>query len=358
MVKNRTLRVRHLLDQLGLTGFLFTSLPNIRYLCGFTGTDGALVVTAQADVFLTDSRYTVQARTQVTAEAVREYSRKLEGVIDCLRECRASRVGFEANTLSYATVELLKEKGGAEIEWVPVSTDLESLRVAKDADELAAIEEAARLNAEAFEEILPSIRPGAVERDISLALEYALKRRGGEEKAFDFIVASGPRGAMPHGVASERVIRDGELVTIDFGTRVRGYHSDETVTVAVGEVPRKLREIYTLVLDAHDRALKQVRPGVPLSELDGLARRHIGDGGYGDFFGHGLGHGVGLEIHESPTVSSRSEEIATEGMVITIEPGIYVPDLGGVRIEDMVLVTATGQRCLTRIPKDFRTLAV
>jgi Xaa-Pro aminopeptidase len=197
-----------------------------------------------------------------------------------------------------------------------------------------------------------------VERDISLALEYALKRRGGEEKAFDFIVASGPRGAMPHGVASERVIRDGELVTIDFGTRVRGYHSDETVTVAVGEVPRKLREIYTLVLDAHDRALKQVRPGVPLSELDGLARRHIGDGGYGDFFGHGLGHGVGLEIHESPTVSSRSEEIATEGMVITIEPGIYVPDLGGVRIEDMVLVTATGQRCLTRIPKDFRTLAV
>ena len=356
MIENRTRGVRQLLDRLGLTGFLFTSLPNIRYLCGFTGTDGALVVTPQEAVFLTDSRYTVQARFQVSVGEVREYTRKLEGVIDCLRGCGASRVGFEADTLAFATVERLKEKGGAAVEWVPVSAELQGLRAAKDADELSAIEEAARLNAEAFEEIVPMMRPGAVEREVALALEYALKRRGGEEKAFDFIVASGLRGAMPHGVASERVIQKGELVTIDFGTRVKGYHSDDTVTVAIGDVPPRLREIYALVLSAHDRALEQVRPGLPLKELDGVARRHINECGYGDFFGHGLGHGVGLEIHESPTVSSRSEEIAAEGMVITIEPGIYVPDLGGVRIEDMVLVPASGHRRLTRIPKDFRRL--
>jgi Xaa-Pro aminopeptidase len=212
------------------------------------------------------------------------------------------------------------------------------------------------LAAAAFEEILPMIRPGVVERDISLALEFAMKRRGAEEKSFDFIVASGERGALPHGVASQKKIQSGELVTIDFGARWQGYHSDETVTLAVGRVDPRLREIYDIVLDAHDRAMDMVRPGVPLREIDRIARDHIAERGYGEYFGHGLGHGVGLEVHEFPAVSPRSEEVAGEGMVITIEPGIYIPGLGGVRIEDMVKVTRDGHRRLTRLDKKFRSL--
>jgi Xaa-Pro aminopeptidase len=197
-----------------------------------------------------------------------------------------------------------------------------------------------------------------VEREVALELEFAMKRLGGEEKAFDFIVASGARGAMPHGIASAKSIEAGDLVTLDFGTRYNGYHSDETVTVAVGEVKPELRKIFDTVLEAHDRAMAEIRPGVSLRDIDGTARHYIDSQGYGSYFGHGLGHGVGLEVHEYPTVSPRSEAVAEEGMVFTVEPGIYIPELGGVRIEDMVQVTADGCRQLTRIKKDFRTLPV
>lgn len=356
MIKDRIPPARDLLQKCGLDAFVFFHPPNIRYLCGFSGTDGALVVTGSEDCFLTDSRYTTQARGQVTADRIEEYQVKLDGVLAFLQERGALRIGFEAETLPFATAEKLKEKGDAAIEWVPVTREVLCLRGVKGAQEISALKEASRISAEAFEEIVPLIRPGAVEREIALALEFAMKRRGGEEKAFDFIVASGERGAMPHGIASEKALQAGELVTLDFGVRFQGYHSDETVTVAVGEVSGKLREIFDTVLEAHDRAMEQVRPGVALRELDAVARNLIRDRGYGDFFGHGLGHGVGLEVHEFPTVSPRAEEIAAEGMVFTIEPGIYIPELGGVRIEDMVQVTAEGYRRLTRIPKAFRAL--
>ena len=218
------------------------------------------------------------------------------------------------------------------------------------------IASAADLNAAGLAEVTAMIRPGVREKDIALALEFALRRLGAEEKAFDIIVASGVRGAMPHGVASDKILAEGEMVTIDFGCRLRGYHSDETVTLALGEVSDELRTIFEVVLEAHDRALEAVAPGVALSELDRLARDHIKACGYGDYFGHGLGHGVGLEIHEAPTVSPRSAAIAEEGMVFTIEPGIYLPGLGGVRIEDIVLVTADGHQTLTKIPKMFRNI--
>ena len=215
----------------------------------------------------------------------------------------------------------------------------------------------AAIAAEAFDEILPLIRPGALERDIALALEFAMRRRGAEEKSFDTIVASGRRGALPHGVASAKTIAAGELVTIDYGARWDGYHSDETVTVAVGPVSVQLRKIFDVVLEAHDRAMAAVRPGVALQDLDSIARDYIAEQGYGEFFGHSLGHGVGLEVHEYPAVSSQSEMLVEEGMVFTVEPGIYIPGLGGVRIEDMVYVTADGHRRLTRLPKEFRLLS-
>jgi Xaa-Pro aminopeptidase len=180
-----------------------------------------------------------------------------------------------------------------------------------------------------------------------------LKRLGGEANAFDFIVAAGERGALPHGVASDRKIRVAELVTIDFGTKVNGYHSDETVTLGMGEVDRKLRQIFDIVLEAHDSALSAIKPGLSISALDAVARDLISSQGYGAFFGHSLGHGVGLEVHEYPAVSARTEDVLLEGMVITVEPGIYLPDIGGVRIEDTVVVTANGFEALTSIPKQF-----
>jgi len=192
------------------------------------------------------------------------------------------------------------------------------------------------------------------EHEIALALEFSLKRSGGEAKAFDFIVASGERGAMPHGLASEKKISSGELLTIDFGTRIDGYHSDETVTVAIGEIDKKSRNIYDTVLAAHDQALAAVRPGIEILALDTVARDYISRQGYGEYFGHGLGHGVGLEIHEYPQISPKSEGVIEEGMVITIEPGIYLPGFGGVRIEDTVVVTSDGFSCLTKIPKHFQ----
>ncbi len=358
MLKDRAPLVFNLLERSGLDAIVFLYLPNIRYLCRFTGTDGALVVSGETSAFLTDARYTTQARNQVAAGTIREYRLKLDGIVSCLQESGFRKVGFEAETVPFAVVEELREKSADRIEWVPLTSELKSLRGLKTAEEVEALEEAARISAEAFAEILPLIQPGAREREIALALEFAMKSRGGEEKAFDFIVASGKRGALPHGVASDKEICQGELVTLDFGTRFAGYHSDETVTLAVGEVEPRLREIFDIVLEAHDRAMAQVAPGVALRDVDATARQFIAEKGYGDYFGHGLGHGVGLEVHEYPVVSTRSEVIAEEGMVITVEPGIYVPDLGGVRIEDMVLVTAQGNRQLTRIPKKFQTLAI
>lgn len=356
MIKDRALKISDLLGECGLDAVVLFNPPNIRYLCGFTGSDGALVATPETDCFLTDSRYTTQARGEVQAAEIREYQIKLDGVVEWLREQGVRRVGFEAETLSFAAAGRLREKGDDGWEWIAVEKAIPALRGIKDEEEISALCEAARLNAEAFAEVMPQIRPGVREREIALALEFALKRLGGEEKAFDFIVAGGERGAMPHGIASDRELRSGELVTLDFGTRFRGYHSDETVTVALGEVSSQMREIYDTVLEAHDLAMAAVRPGVPLREIDAVARRHIAAKGYGSFFGHGLGHGVGLEVHEFPTVSSRSEDVAREGMVFTIEPGIYLPDLGGVRIEDTVRVTADGCLALTRIPKEFRVL--
>ncbi|TYO99966.1 Xaa-Pro aminopeptidase/Xaa-Pro dipeptidase [Geothermobacter ehrlichii] len=339
-----------------LDGVVFFHLPNIRYLCGFTGTDGALVATPGRTVFLTDSRYTTQARRQVRADEVSEYRQKIEGVAEFLRETGVRRCGFEATTLAYGLWSKLREKVGSDCELVPLDDAVDRLRRIKSDVEVAALLRAAGLHRRAFDEVRTMIRPGVTERQIALELEISLKRFGAEEKAFDFIVASGERGAMPHGVASDRAIGEGELVTIDFGVRLDGYHSDETITLAVGEISSDLRRIYDIVLAAHDAALEAVTPGMSLRALDAVARDLIAAEGYGDFFGHGLGHGVGLEIHEYPAISPRAEGLVEAGMVLTIEPGIYVPGLGGVRIEDMVRVTDDGCEILTRLPKAFNRL--
>lgn len=353
MTAGRLRFVRDLLKTEELEALLFFGLPSIRYLCGFTGSDGVLLVTTTETVFFTDSRYQCQAAEQVSANRIQCYKNKFSALVDEISAKMLGRVGFDAENLTVSAFDELSKLSNGKFTWFPLNTQLRSMRVAKDADELTALKKAATMNMAAFEEVLPRIKAGVAERDIALDLEFTLKRLGGECNAFDFIVASGQRGALPHGVASEKIMAPGELVTIDFGTRVDGYYSDETVTLALGEINGNLRQIFDIVLKAHDLALAAVRPGMEVCELDAVARDFITEQGYGDYFGHGLGHGVGLEIHEYPAVSPRTDALISEGMVITIEPGIYIPGTGGVRIEDTVVVTADGCEALTKIPKQF-----
>jgi Xaa-Pro aminopeptidase len=356
MIKNRAQKLRHLLQQNGFDATLLTDLSSLRYFCGFTGSDGALLVTAEGTVFLTDSRYTSQAQQEVTADRIIQHRGKTEGIAILLGEARARVVGYDADSLSCASFDELRKNCPGDCEWRSLPKAFKGLRGIKEPAEIATMKQAARIATEAFEEIRPQIVPGAVERDLALALEFAMRRRGADEKSFPFIVASGERGALPHGVASDRRLRDGELVTFDFGARWQGYCSDETVTLALGNVSTQLREVYETVFQAQQLALAAIRPGVSLKEIDETARSYIGGRGFGDYFGHGLGHGVGLEVHEFPVVSPRSEDIAEEGMVFTVEPGIYIPELGGVRLEDTILVTAAGYERLTSIPKDFSAI--
>ncbi|KAF0219020.1 MAG: Xaa-Pro [Geobacteraceae bacterium] len=352
MLKDRISSARRCLERFGVDAIVFVNLINIRYLAGFTGSDGVLVLGKNEGWFLTDSRYTAQAALEVTEFKTIEYRGKLEGVSSLLKEARTGKIGFEAE---HTTVSLFRALSEAlpGMELVPIGVELDELRIIKSPGEIGLLAKCAEIASNSLLGILDKIKPGAVERDLALALEFAMKSAGADEKSFDFIVASGARGALPHGRASDKEIQAGELVTFDFGAVYRGYHSDETVTVAVGEPDSRQRDIYGIVKEAHDRAVEAVRPGISLKELDDLARRFIEEKGYGQYFGHGLGHGVGLEVHEKPVVSFKSDGVVEEGMVFTIEPGIYIPDWGGVRIEDTVVVTTDGCMLLTKVPKQL-----
>ncbi len=358
MTIGRQAGLNQLLDQFELDALLILSRPNLRYLCHFSGTDGALVLTRNGSTFLTDSRYTSQARSEVVADRITEYSTKVEDLVTAIVNMESYRIGFELEDLTVGQLKRFEKASEGKLEWVGIGDELTRLRILKTPGEIEGLEKVAQLHRKAFAQIEPMLVPGAVEAEIALELELALRNQGAEGKAFDYIVASGPRGAMPHGVASTKALVSGELVTIDFGACLNGYHSDETVTVALGDVSSEMRGVFDIVLEAHDRAMGAVAPGIPLKELDKIARDFISEKGYGDNFGHGLGHGVGLEIHEQPSVSQRSELIAEQNMVFTIEPGIYVEGLGGVRIEDTVVVTESGCRPLTVLPKKFRKIPV
>ena len=356
MLKSRRTRLDPFFEEHSLDAILLTKLPVIRYLSGFTGSDGALLISREGGCwFLCDSRYTEQARLEVRDAEICTYVIRQEGIASLIDDRKFSAVGIEA---THMTVAEFNGLSGAvkNCRLQPLGSDFSQIRATKDETEIDRLEQVARLASESLRVILPALRPGVSEAHVSRELEFEMRRRGADARAFDFIVASGDRGALPHGRASERVIRAGDLVTIDFGAVRDGYHSDETVTVAFGSPDRRLREIHEVVKSAHDRAIDAVRPGMSCRELDAVARNYISTRGYGDFFGHGLGHGVGLEIHEKPVISPRSEAILEPGMVFTVEPGVYIPGQGGVRIEDMVAVTSDGCRVLTSVPKELMML--
>ncbi|MFU1794713.1 M24 family metallopeptidase [Paenibacillus azoreducens] len=358
MSNHRVLKLREAMQQKNVEALFVTSAINRRYLTGFTGSSGYVLITMNDAYLLTDFRYMTQATQQAKDFQVVEH---VQGVSAAVKELLASakidKLAFEQDDVSFAAYSTYAEQLKP-IGLVPVSGLVEQLRMFKDAEELKIMQRAADLADETFKHLLGFVKTGMTEREVDLEMEFFMRRHGATSSSFDTIVASGERSAMPHGVASERVIAGNELITFDFGALLDGYCSDLTRTIAVGKPDPKLKEIYDIVLEAQLHALEHIKPGMTGREADALARDIIAKYGYGDQFGHSTGHGLGMEVHENPRLSKVSDDILKPGMVVTVEPGIYLSGLGGVRIEDDIVITETGITILTHSSKEFTVLPV
>ncbi|CDO01919.1 putative peptidase [Oceanobacillus picturae] len=345
-------KLRELLEKNELDAILITSSINRRYVSGFTGTAGVALISKEHARFITDFRYTAQATEQATEFQVVEHKQLIEQEIrDQLKEMGIKHLGFEKDHVTFAQYENYKKV--FDIDMKPVSGLVEEMRLIKTADELAVMKKAAKIADDAFVHIQSFIKPGVKEIDVSNELEFFMRKQGAISSSFDIIVASGFRSALPHGVASNKEINSGELVTLDYGAWYEGYCSDITRTFAVGEISEELTTIYNTVLEAQLLGVAGVKPGITGKEADALTRDYITEKGYGDYFGHSTGHGLGLEVHEGPGLSFRSDKKLEAGMVVTVEPGIYIPEVGGCRIEDDIIVTETGNERLTHAPKEL-----
>ena len=347
-MKQRLRALRKAMRRRGLSALAVTDMKNVRYLTGFTGSAGACLVSMRSAVFITDFRYRAQAAKEAAPEYRRaEHSSLIEGLARETRRIRADALAFEEDRLTYGAFRRMRKLAKG-VRLKPTSGLAADLRLRKDSGEIQKLRRGARINAEALGDAVNAIRPGRTESEIALDLEATMRRRGASGPAFDTIVASGPRSALPHGVASSRKIKKGDLVTIDFGAVVSGYHADTTRVFSLGKPSPRGEKIYHIVLEAQMAAVEAVRPGVSCGHVDKAARDIIKRYGYGDAFGHGTGHGLGLDIHEAPRLGPGVKEELKPGMVVTVEPGIYLHGWGGVRIEDMVLVTERGKQVLTR----------
>lgn len=345
--------LRKALSEEALEAILITSPINRRYLTNFTGTAGVAIISEEKAIFITDFRYTEQAEEQIANFEIVEHTGPLnEEIHNQLKQHNIQRLGFEQSHVTFAEYTSFKKQFDG-IELVPVSNIVENLRIIKSNEEINIMKKAAEIADQAFEHILSYIKPGVKEIDIANELEFYMRKLGATSSSFDIIVASGHRSALPHGVASEKEINSGELVTMDFGALYEGYCSDITRTVAVGEINDQLREIYDVVLKAQELGVEGIKPGMTGIEADALTRDYITEKGYGKYFGHSTGHGLGMEVHEAPGLSFRSETALLPGMVVTVEPGIYIPDLGGCRIEDDIVITDTGNKRLTKSDKEL-----
>jgi Xaa-Pro aminopeptidase len=352
-MKNRLKKLNSLLESQNLDGLLVSSASNVTYLSGYDGTNGLVLITANyGNFFLTDFRYHQQAKQEVKNLKLVFAQRELIQDLDrfkFLKE-RNYKLGFEANYVTYSAVQKLKNVL-PNVLLVPTENLIESVSITKDKQEIDKIKKAVRITDHTFAYILNFIKPGIRESDLAAEIEHNFRRMGADGAAFPTIVASGYRSAMPHGRASSKKIQKGELITFDMGAIYQGYVSDMTRTIILGKATPKQRKIYDLVLEAQKKAISKAKAGISGMELDKAARDIIKRAGYGKNFGHGLGHGLGLVVHSSPAINMKSNIILKPGMVITIEPGVYVPGWGGVRIEDDVLITQKGCQILNMSPK-------
>lgn len=338
---------------------LVTHLPNVMYLCGFTGSAGVLIVFAdeRKPFFLTDGRYTQQAADEV--KDARVIIAKRAALTEACRRAQRAKIrllGFEAEHLSFALARQVTQEMRGKIRLKPLNGLLEQLRLVKDADEIARIRASVSLATNLFDHALKHAHPGIAESVVAGEMEFQARRLGAEKMSFDTIVAAGPRSALPHGRASGYPIPPGGFIIIDWGVILAGYCSDMTRTLHMGPVSGTHRSMYQAVREAQQASIEAVRPGAEVGEVDRKGREVLKKAGYASYFTHSTGHGVGIEIHEAPRLAKGQRQKLISGMVVTIEPGIYMPDQGGVRIEDMVLVTESGHEILTPLSKDLITL--
>lgn len=353
MTQLRLEKLRQSMANIDCEALLITNEVNRQYMTGFTGTSGVVLVTEQEAILFTDFRYTEQAEAQAPHYSIIDHGTTLIAQIrDVLLREGIKRLYFEAQHMTYQTYQTYLD-GLEGIELTPSKQVVEQLRMIKDESELKILREAAALADQAFMYIIDHMKPGVSEKRIAFLLEIFMREHGATSSSFDMIVASGERSAMPHGVASDRLLGQNEFVTLDFGAYYQGYCSDITRTVVIGKPTPKHREIYDIVLEAQMNGLEHIKPGMSGQQADALTRDIIKRYGYGDQFGHSTGHGIGMEIHEEPRLSMTSETVLQPGMTVTVEPGIYIPTFGGVRIEDDIVITEDGAERLTLSSKEL-----
>ena len=356
-MKKRIGKIQKARKKKELEAFLVDSDVNRYYCTGFRATAGHVLFTPDNCYLLVDFRYYEQAQKMVDGYQVLEYKEDFVDTLkNLLEEEGIDELGFESTAISYQKYEKYNDKLSPQL--VPVKGLIEELRLIKEKEEIESIKKAVEIADSAFEHILHYIKPGLREDEIALELEYYMKKNGGEKNSFDFIVASGKRSSLPHGLAGDRKLKKGDLVILDFGTKWEGYCSDITRTVILGSAGKKQEEIYNLVLEAQKCLRQEICPGITGKEADALARDIIETAGYGDYFGHGSGHGLGLRVHEGPRLSHKSDRVLEPGMVVTAEPGVYIPDFGGVRIEDNLVITTDGCEVLSSSPRKLEFIII
>jgi Xaa-Pro aminopeptidase len=347
--------LRKKLSKLSVDGILITDLNNIRYISGFTGSSAYILLTKRHAVFVSDFRYKEQIRSEVkNYTVIIEHTERTKEIEEICKKYGIKTLGFEDHHVTYGFYrKLLKKK----IKLRPLTNTVESLRIVKSPEEISSIKKSVKRAESAFRKLQPLIKAGTTERKLAMKLEELLREEGCKMLPFGVIVASGSMSALPHAQPTNRRLKKGDLIVIDWGAEYKGYFSDMTRTVLLKNrnISRQ-KELYYNVLEAQKKAIKSVRAGIRAAGIDAAARDYIDQKGYGDFFGHGTGHGVGLEVHEKPVVSWRNKESIKENMVFTVEPGIYIPGFGGVRIEDMVIAGKKEAEVLTSLPKKLKII--
>lgn len=352
MFKTRINKLRNIMKKNDIDGVLLVGDYNRNYLSGFTGDESFSVITLDKTIFITDSRFTQQAKEQVKDYEIRQYDGRFSEFLSKLvDELEIKKLGFEEDIISFSTYS--DYKNHVKADFIPMNGIVEEIRITKDEDEIEKTQKAADIADKAFVHMLNFIKAGMTEKEIGIELEFFMKKQGAKALSFPSIVASGVRSCLPHGEPTSKIVNNGEFLTLDYGCVFDDYCSDMTRTIVVGKPSEKMVEVYNTVLEAQINALEGIKPGAKCVDVDKIARDYIKQKGYGQYFGHGLGHGVGRQIHEAPRLSPLSDTVLKEGMIVTDEPGIYIPDFGGVRIEDLVLVTKDGYKLFSHSKKDL-----
>lgn len=347
----RIFRIRQKFSDYKIDSLIFFNMSNIRYMSGFTGSDGILIIGGNRIRLLVDGRYITQAKLEVAGAEIVEYNNKINGIVRAVQELNLKYIGFEAESINVQMYNQLIQELPNEV-WVPLGNELKLLRAHKDEAEISLMKKAAEISSAAILTLSSEIKSGCSEKDVALQLEIIARKSGADQLAFETIVAFGENSALPHAKPTGRKIRRGDFIVIDFGVKYKGYCSDETCTFVFQELTDEQKNAYQLVKKAHDRAIAAVKAGVAAAEIDRYTRNIFGES-HGKYFSHGTGHGVGLEVHEAPRIASGSQDILETQMVVTIEPGLYLPGHWGIRIEDTVLIKKNSCEKLTKMDKEI-----